>query len=139
MIAREIVDDLEAALEQFRETIKSSLWVPGQARNDEFLEFPIGRNARGSVFMRLFRRCACGGGMTGPSANTTEPKEFGDLRFAPLLQQHRSASTFQLSGLMKTRRHVRTAHITQLVEQPRACSGWRGQLAIVVHGRIPIT
>jgi hypothetical protein len=44
MIAREIVDDLEAALEQFRETIKSSLWVPGQARNDEILEIPIGRN-----------------------------------------------------------------------------------------------
>jgi len=26
-----------------------------------------------------------------------------------------------------------------LVEQPRACRGWREKLAIVVHGRIPIT
>jgi len=31
MIAREIVDDLEAALEQFRETVDSSIWIPGQA------------------------------------------------------------------------------------------------------------
>jgi hypothetical protein len=54
--AREIVDDLEAALEQFRESIKSSIWIPGQARNDEFLEFPIGRNAGEPVFISLFRR-----------------------------------------------------------------------------------
>jgi hypothetical protein len=31
VIAREIVDDLEAALEQFHETIKSSIWIPDQA------------------------------------------------------------------------------------------------------------
>jgi len=53
---REIVDDLEAALEQFRETIKSDIWIPGQARNDEILEIPIGGNAEGPVFMRLLRQ-----------------------------------------------------------------------------------
>jgi hypothetical protein len=37
-IARDIVDDPEAALEQFRETVKSSIWIPGHARNDESLE-----------------------------------------------------------------------------------------------------
>jgi hypothetical protein len=52
MIAREIVDDLEAALEQFRETTNSDIWIPGQARNDEFLEFPIGRNAGETVACR---------------------------------------------------------------------------------------
>jgi len=63
------------ALEQFRETVKSSIWIPGQARNDEFLEVPVDKNAGGSVFMRLFRRFASRGGMTWTSANTTEPEE----------------------------------------------------------------
>jgi hypothetical protein len=45
VIAREIVDELEAALEQFRETVKSSIWIPDQARNDEFLEVPIAKNS----------------------------------------------------------------------------------------------
>ncbi len=30
IIARKIVDDLEAVLEPFRETVKSSIWIPGQ-------------------------------------------------------------------------------------------------------------
>ena len=89
--------------------------------------------------MRFFRRYACRGGMTWSSANTTEPKEFRDLRFVLLRRHHRSASTLQPSGLLKTRRHVSTADITHLVERPRACRGWQGQLAIVAHGRIPIT
>ena len=79
----------------------------------------IARNIGEQVFMRFFRRCACHGSMTWTSPNTTEAKGFGDLRFVPLLQQHRSASTFQPSDLLKTRRHVRTAHIAHLVEQPR--------------------
>lgn len=39
-VARKIADDLEAVLEQFRETVKSSIWIPGLARNDEFLGYP---------------------------------------------------------------------------------------------------
>lgn len=31
IIAREIVDDLEAALKQLRATVKSRIWIPGQA------------------------------------------------------------------------------------------------------------
>ena len=69
--------------------------------------------------MRFFRCCAYCGGVTWTSANTTEPKEFRDLRFVLLLQHHRSVSTFQPSGLLKAKRHVRTGHITHLVEQPR--------------------
>ena len=55
IIPREIVNDLEVALEQFRETIKSSIWIPDQARNDASLEISIDRNAGEPVSMRLFR------------------------------------------------------------------------------------
>ena len=51
---RKIGDDLKATLEQLRETIKSDIWIPGQARNDEFLEVPIGRNAGEPVSMSFF-------------------------------------------------------------------------------------
>lgn len=46
---------------------------------------------------------------------------------------------FPLLSVESRTAYATNDHITHLVEQPRSCRGWRGQLAIVVHGSIPIT